>query len=332
MSWKGAARSFAAAGRRIEREQQRRTRVAAQEYKLMQKRQDVANAAQAVAAYEEYVSVLKSIHHDANPPMDWAAMQGESKPPMPVPSKAYEELAQAELNAYEPGFWDRLFKRGPAKRQQLEEAVAAARRHDEQTYAEQMQAHAQQRQEWEERQELTRQVLEKNAEVYKQVLEVFAPFEGIDQLGSSLEFAFTADHIEVDVHVNTVDVVPDFVVTQLASGKMSRKTLPISKFNEIYQDYVCACLLRVAREITAHLPVIQVVVHAIAEQLNSATGLVEKQVIVSAAMPRATLTKLNFPALDPSDAMRNFTHTMKFTKTGGFQAVERVGLAAPLRR
>jgi hypothetical protein len=66
--------------------------------------------------------------------------------------------------------------------------------------------------------------------------------------------------------------------------------------------------------------------------LNPATGQIERQVIVSASMPRATLEKLNFTALDPSDSMRNFNHTMKFTKIGGFQAVERVGLAAPLNK
>ena len=103
-----------------------------------------------------------------------------------------------------------------------------------------------------------------------------------------------------------------------------------SKFNELYQDYVCGRLLRVAREVQAHLPVSQTVVHALAEQLNPATGQIERHVILSAAMPRATLSKLNFTALDPSDSRRNFTHTMKFTKTGGFQAVDRVGLAAPL--
>jgi hypothetical protein len=135
----------------------------------------------------------------------------------------------------------------------------------------------------------------------------------------------------VDVHVRTVEIIPNFVVSQLASGKLSRKNLSVSKFNELYQDLVCGALLRVAREVFAHLPVTQVVSHALVEQLNPATGQIERQVIVSVSMPRATLEKLNFTALDPSDSMRNFSHTMKFTKTGGFQAVERVGLAAPLK-
>lgn len=330
MSWKGAARSFAATTRRIERDQQRRARVAAQQFKQLQKEQAVASAAQAVAAYNDYLAVIKSVHHDCSPPLDWVAMQGEQVPRAPVPSTEHERTAQAALDAYQPGFFDRLFKRGPVKRERLAQAVVVASQHDQQVTAERQVDHARQHSEWQERQELTAQVLVKNAEVYSQVLEAFAPFEGVAHLGSSLEFTFTADHIEVDVNVTTTEVIPNFVVSLLASGKLSRKALPISKFNELYQDYVCGCLLRVAREIMAHLPVSQVVVHAIAEQLNPATGLLERQVVVSASMPRTTLGKLNFTALDPSDSMQNFNHTMKFIKTSGFQGVERVGLAAPL--
>ena len=330
MTWKGAARSFAATARRIERDQQRRARVAAQQFKQLQKQQAISSATEAVAGYNEYVGLLKSMHHDCGDALDWAAMQREQSPEAPPPNTRHERTAQAALTAYQPGFFDRLFQRGPAKVRQLEQAVASARHQDEHLTAAQQAEHARQLTDWQDRQDLTRQVLAKDSDVYQQVLEIFAPFEGVSHLGSHLEFTFTADHIEVDVHVSTAEVIPDFVVTQLASGKLSRKALPIGKFNELYQDHVCSCLLRVAREVQAHLPVSQVVAHALSKQLNLATGLIESQVIVSAAMPRATLAQLNFLALDPSEAMRNFTHTMKFTKTGGFQAVDRVGLAAPL--
>lgn len=330
MSLKGAIRAFAAASRRMEREQQRRTRVAAQQFKQLQKQQAIADAAQAVASYNDYIGVIKSVHQDCSDPLDWKAILQETSPAAPSASMDHEQIAQAALNSYQPNFFDRLFKRGPVKMQRLEEAIERARQLDQQLTAERQAEHRQQVTDWRDRQDLARQVLAKNSDVYGQVLDVFAPFEGIDQLGSRLEFTFTADHIEVDIQVNTAEVIPDFVVTQLASGKLSRKAVSVGKFNELYQDYVCGCLLRIAREIQAHLPVSQVVVHALVDQLNPATGLVESQVIVSAAMPRSTLDKLNFVALDPSDSMRNFTHTMKFTKTGGFQAVDRVGLAAPL--
>ncbi|WP_375437297.1 hypothetical protein [uncultured Hymenobacter sp.] len=330
MSWKGAARSFAATARRMERNQQRRARVAAQQFKQLQKEQAVTNVAQAVADYNDYVSVIKSVHHDCSEPVNWASMQHEQPPVIPSPSVEHERTAQAALETYQPGFFDRLFKRGPGKIQGLQQALTDARQRDAQLTAERQAEYNRQCIEWQDRQDLTRQVLAKDSDVYQQVLEIFKPFDSISQLGCQLEFTFTADHIEVDVHVNTADIIPDFVVSQLASGKLSRKALPISKFNELYQDYVCGCLLRVAREVYAHLPIRQVVVHALTKQLNPATGRIENQVIVSVAIPRTTLDQLNFTALDPSDSMRNFNHTMKFTKTGGFQAVDRFGLAAPL--
>ena len=330
MSWKGAARSFAAAARRAERAQQQHAREAARQFKQLQKEQAVVDAAQAVAAYNEYVSVITSIHRDCSATINWSVIQDEAPPVEPSLRQQHEQATQASLNSYQPSWLDKLLKRGPTKIRRLEEAVTTARQHDAQIYAEQQQQHIQKCQEWQDRQDLTREVLARNTDAYPQVFEAFTPFEGIDALGSHLEFTFTANHIEVDIYVNTAEVIPDFVVSQLASGKLSRKSLSISKFNELYQDYVCGCLLRVAREVQAHLPVSQVIVHALSNQLNSATGQMEDQVILSVAMPRTTLKQLNFTALDPSDAMCNFNHTMKFTKTGGFQVVDRVGLAAPL--
>ncbi|GAB2563476.1 hypothetical protein [Spirosoma areae] len=330
MSWKGAVRSFAATARRIERDQQRRTRVATQQFKQLQKEQAITSAAQAVRDYDEYISVIKSVHYDCSDWLNWSAMQQEPPPSSPSRSIQEEQRAQAALDAYQPTFFDRLFKQGPRKVQRLEETIIAARQRDQQITIERQAEYARQLNEWQDRQYLTRQVLDRDSDVYSQVLEIFAPFEGNSHLESRLEYTFTADHIEVDVHVSSADVIPDFVVSQLASGKLSRKALPVSKFNELYQDYVCGCLLRVAREVQALLPVSQVVVHALAKQLNPINGQVESQVIVSAAMPRATLTELNFITLDPSDSMHNFNHNMKFSKTGGFQAVDRVGLAAPI--
>jgi len=331
MSWKGAARSFVATAQRVERDPQRRARVATQQFRQLQQAQTTANATQAVAAYNDYLAVLKSIHHDCSPVMNWAAIQREQAPKVPLPSVAHERAAQAALAGYQPGFLDKLFKRGPKRQAQLVHAVETARQRDQQLTIEQQATYARQHADWQAWQELATQMLAKDIEAYSEVLDAFAPFKGIEYLGSHLEFTFTADHIEVDVHVRGSEVVPDFVVTQLASGKLSRKTLSTSKFNELYQDLVCGALLRVAREVCAHLPVSKVVTHALVERLNPATGQMERQVIASAAMPRATLEKLNFTALDPSDSMRNFDHTMKFTKTGGFQVVDRVGLAAPLK-
>ena len=330
MSLRGVVRAINRTARHIERDQQRRARLAAQQYKQLQKQQAILDAAQAVREYEEYVSVLKTIHCDCSEAVDWTAMQQENPPSPPVATDERARIAQHKFDTYQPSFLDKLFKLGPGKIKRLEEAVGKARQQDEQAYSDKQADYQKQYEDWQERQEVARLVLAKDSDVYGQVIDAFAPFESIAQLGSRMEFTYTSDHIEVDLHVNSSNVIPDFTVSQLASGKLSRKALSASKFNELYQDYVCSCLLRIAREVQAHLPVSQVVVHAIGESLNTATGRVEKPIIVSAAMPRATLEHINFAAIDPSDSMRNFNHTMKFTKTAGFLPVERIGLAAPI--
>lgn len=330
MTWKRAIRSIATTARRIERDQERHARSAAKHFKQLQKQQDIEDAAQAVQTYNEYIQIIQSMHHDCSEHLDWEDMLQENAPPYPSISVDHERAAKQALETYQPTFFDRLLKRGPAKLQRLEEAIEIARRRDEQVTKDWQADYERQLAEWQDRQDLAQNVLAKNCDVYAQVLELFAPFEGINDLGSRMEFTFTADHIEVDLDVNSTEVIPDFAVSQLASGKISRKQLSASKFNELYQDYVCSCMLRVAREVQAHLPISQVVIHAFAEQFNTATGQREKQLIISAAMSRETMSQLNYSSLDPSDSMRNFNHTMKFTKIGGFQPVDRVGLAAPL--
>lgn len=328
MTFRGAVRSFAAATRRIERDQQRRTREAARHYKQLQKHQESANAAEAVAQYEEYLSVIKSIHQDCSDPIDWQRMWDEVAPTRPSRNNVHEMAASATLEGYRPSLMDKLLKREVDRVEQLRQEVEKAKTLDQQERAAQLDHYQHQLNEWRERQELAKACLAKDPVVYQQVLEDFNPFEGVSTLGSQLGFRFLANVVEVDLHVNSPNVIPDFILTRTATGKLSRKAMPVSKFNEVYQDYVCGCLLRIGREIMAHLPVDQVVVNALASMLNPVTGFLEEQVVISVAMPRTTLSRLSFATLDPSDSMRNFNHTMKFMKATGFQPVSRVALAS----
>lgn len=72
------------------------------------------------------------------------------------------------------------------------------------------------------------------------------------------------------------------------------------------------------------LPLKAVIVTAVAQLLNSKTGHMGSQPILSVAIPRQTLEKLRFASIDPSAAMSNFVHRMTFKKTQGFEAVERI--------
>lgn len=133
-------------------------------------------------------------------------------------------------------------------------------------------------------------------------------------------------------------MIPREERTLLQSGRLSVKRLPAGKFNELYQDYVCGCVLRIAREVFALLPLDSIIVTAVADVLDTSIGHVREQPILSVAFPRAGLERLNFDALDPSDSMKGFVHRMSFKKTTGFAPVTRIdpaglkALATPLLR
>jgi hypothetical protein len=84
--------------------------------------------------------------------------------------------------------------------------------------------------------------------------------------------------------------------------------MPKGRFHEIYQDYLCGCVLRVAREIFALLPVDTVLLTATADSFNSRLGQTVEQAVLSVVIPRATIAGLDFERLDPSDSMENFLH------------------------
>jgi hypothetical protein len=167
-------------------------------------------------------------------------------------------------------------------------------------------------------------VLASDVEFYKKVIEELNPFEDIKELGSGLNFVFEKKYATVTLQANGITVIPDFILTQTQAGKVSKKKMPVQKFYELYQDYICSCALRVAREMHSFLPLDFVIIHVTSEIVNSTTGHLEQQTILSVAMPRLTLNKLNFETIDPSDSMKNFKHTMKFSKTAGFSIVPNI--------
>lgn len=82
--------------------------------------------------------------------------------------------------------------------------------------------------------------------------------------------------------------------------------------------------MRVASELFALLPNKMAIVTVVAPLLNTKAGHLEDNPILSVAIPKETLDGLNFEHLDPSDAMGNFVHNMKFLKTKGFTDVEKI--------
>ena len=325
MGWRGTMRSVGAAIRAAERESQRRQRELERYNKQMAKVAQLQEAASAVEEYDSYVNALVSLHKQASDPVYWRAMLDAPEPVKPVPVGVEEAKAQRILKEYQPGFFDRLFRRAERVRAALQDevdnAIARDRHRNEQALAAYDEAHKK----WRDDKALAARVLNGEPQALRQAVKELELFKDIAGLGSRVAIDFhDSGVIDATLHIHGEDIIPDERSSLLQSGKLSVKRMPKGEYYELYQDHVCSCALRIARELFAALPVDHVLVTAVDELLNPATGHLEEQPILSAAIPRATLAKLNLQGIDPSEAMKNFVHNMDFKKTKGLAPVARV--------
>lgn len=139
-----------------------------------------------------------------------------------------------------------------------------------------------------------------------------------------MEFKLNNNCLCIDLNVYSQNIIPTKSKNLLKSGKLSLKDIPKNQYNEIYQDYVCSAILRVAREIFALLPIDKVIITAEDELLNKSTGHKELLPIVSVLIFKETFETLNLDLIDTSDSMLNFVHNMDFKKTTGFKAIDKI--------
>lgn len=312
---RGAVRAYKAA----EREQKRNAREAAKLYKEEQKQQEISNASQTVRKYENYIDSIMSIHKNATDKIDWNLVLNDPEPPKPVKSDSNEKSAKLERTNFTPSFFEKIF--GYKKKLAgLDNAINEGVKKDENDFI----AATELYQDWEQGRKIAKEVLDKNTKGYADAINFFQPFSDISDMGSKISLSFDKDIVEVELAVNNSEVIPNYVVSQTKTGKLSTKDMPKGKFNEMYQDYVCGALLRVARETLAYLPIKSVTVHAMSELINPTSGHTESTPIVSATLNPEQIDGLNFETLDPSDSMANFQHNMKFNKTKGFTPVEKI--------
>ncbi|MHB8523838.1 MAG: hypothetical protein ACYDH9_24205 [Limisphaerales bacterium] len=329
-------RSFAAAARRAEREAERRQRAAvreerrsAKEFERLGKQQakdaELKNAQEEVAQYEERIHAILDVQQACGPERDWRAVLNAPPPEPPVARKDREASAVAALNAYKPTFFERLFGSDKKRTQTLCAAVVAATRADDREYEEAQAEFQKEQSRWSVHKELARGILEGDANSYGEAVRVLQPYEDALALARGIEFTpHDKDVVEVRLEFPGQEMIPHENKTLSGSGKLAVKRVPYGHLCEIYQTCVCGCALRVARETFALLPAEMAIVTVVTEVLDTQTGHRGTKPILSAAMPRQTISDLDFTSLDPVDAMANFVHRMEFTKSHGFNPVDSI--------
>jgi hypothetical protein len=216
------------------------------------------------------VSGSQSAHKECSEVWDWQAIKATEKPLKPDMSGEGENAAQRKLEQYSPGLLDKILRRENKKREALVKTLEQAKEEDKRKYEEALRQYEKDLADWEKMQQIAQGVLNAQPTAYIAAIQETNPFSDIAELGSSMEFRTDADwYIETLLHVNGEQVVPSEVKSLLQSGKLSTKKMPKGQFYELYQDHICSCVIRVARELFALLPVQIVFVHAIDSTQNN---------------------------------------------------------------
>lgn len=325
MGWKGTVRSIGAAVRAAERDAKRRQRELEKQHKEYQKMQELEQAAYEVEVYENEIEIIQSIHKECSDRIDWNNIAKSQEPRKPIELKSNEKSARSIAESYTPNFIDRLFKREEKKRNSHSKNIVSAIEEDRIEHKNNISYWENELSDWKESVGLAQLLIDGDKKSKIIVIEDLDPFSEISNLGSNLTISIGENGIlEATIHIHGNNIVPSEVKSLLKSGKLSVKSMPKGKFNEIYQDYVCSSTLRVANEIFSVIPDNIVIVTAVDELLSTKSGHLEKCPILSVCISRSTLDSLNMHNIDPSDSMSNFIHNMSFKKTKGFEPVELV--------
>ena len=283
---------------------------------LMLKEQEKERAKYEVELFNNCCEVVKSIHKECDDKVDWKNILN-SKPPYPIGEIGPKEKnAIDEYENYKPRFLEWLFKKDEKAYNQLSKQIEQAKVEDENLL-----------EEWEELTELAKKVLDGNIDAYFRIIEEMNPLGDLSEFGSGFEFSTDDSSImEVEFDVHSDKIIPKEEKKLTKTGKLSIKQMTKTKYFELQQDYICSCILRIARDLFALLPLETIFIHAYDTQLNTITGHEERILILSVSINKEILNEINFEDIDCSDSMSNFPHNMNFKKTKGFDAVNKVAL------
>ncbi|RKS86888.1 hypothetical protein DES39_0092 [Orbus hercynius] len=331
MGWKGTIRSLNASIKRSEREAQknRNANIRLQqkqekEFKQMQlaieRQLAFNNAADEVKEFENHLNALITLHVKTSKYIDWLELSISSKPNPPIMSYENKNIAVNAYETFSPNFFQKLFKRTNKIKKLLQQKIEIAENTDKELYKQSIKKFDLKLSEWKKDIELSKKVLSYDEESFNHIL----------QNRSELPLACLKYKLDIkedkllriSIYINGQEIVPTEVKLLLKSGKVSTKKMSKTKYYEIYQDYVCSILFKVAREVFALLPVKETVITIFDHILDQSTAYLRDIPILSSLMINETINKLNIDKIDPSEALKNFSHNMSFKKTTGFEPVE----------
>ncbi|MBC7523670.1 MAG: hypothetical protein H7239_04445 [Flavobacterium sp.] len=308
----------------MRREEQRYARESAKRYKEQQKLNEIQAAYGAVESWKSRVLYLKTIHLKSSIEVDWNKIKNIEKPVQPKSEFKNEDFAKNTLENFKPTFLDKLFGLIPKKIKNLKELLEQAKIKDKNENDANFKKYLDNFNDWEKLQEISIGVAKKQIEFYEKALEYFNPFSKIGEIGDQIDIFLNDDFVDIHLAVNSLDVIPDYELKQTSTGKLSKTNISRTRFNELYQQHVCSCILRVGREIFALLPYKYSRINATTKIVNCKNGNIEENMILSVIFSIDIMQKINFGLSEPLDNINNFTNNVSFNKINGFNLVNKV--------
>lgn len=303
------------------------------EYERMvarQRREDAAlakqieqeRAADEVRQYERYVELLVSLHRECSEPWHWNAVASAPPPVAPARADTQERAATAMRDAYTPGFFERLFGGARRRRLELEQIIENARHADDAAHRRAMESYSRDHASWAQLRAVAERLVAGDTRAYGEALNVAGAFDELAAFQDRVEITGAKpNELAFVCRLEDPEVVPSEEVSLTTKGKLSTKDMAKGRYWALYQDHVCSVAIRVAREALAVLPLVRVVVNVGAKQINTSTGHQEFVTLLASQFTHESLGQINLNHIDPSDAMRNFPHRMRFKKVSGFEPV-----------
>lgn len=270
-----------------------------------------ASNIQQVEEYNAHVNMLTSVHLESEDFVDWHEFLIES-------SNFNEEVGpnglqvKKEIELFNPSWRDKLFNRTEARKSIMNKKLDEARVLDQALFEEKIEI-----------KELAKRVIAYDKEAWISALEKYNPFEDITNLGSKVVVKVNEKkELVVNLIIGNEQVVPKEVLTLTSTKKLSKKEMLKTRYLLLYQDYVCSCVIRIAREVFAILPAEKVQINVY--DFSQADEPPIKGCILSTIIERNNLDNIIFEAIDCSETIETFQHNMKYLKTKGFRIVEEI--------
>ena len=263
-----------------------------------------------VKAFEERLEYVLSMHKANCRYWDWAQYAASLPPVEPRRFNTNQLAALQQQTVSTAMLMPPLLDQSPS-----------AEELDETDYQEAYNSYQNWHGEFQQTKQLAARILEGDLHAYGEVLQLFGPFSAIEELGSSVEFIFHCPKIaECQLVVHGMDVIPDYEKKLTKRGEVSSKKMPRVRFHEIYQDYVCGCMLRIIREVFAVLPFDHLLITASIED----QGMMEPVPVMSAILPKSIITEVDLDNVDPSDCVESYVHRGDFKATRKSEAFKSI--------